>query len=187
MSQSYYTMMQSLWSSSGDIPGVTNEQLARFKQRFRSSVFMCRFFSCQSAFDSMKELEDHESSRHAGIIRCIKPSCSVGRIGFPSIKALKVHIRTHHNDNLINRRPTSIERKFECEGCSKHFGLERELTRHQESRRGTLCASPQSATSQTARVDVSEDSWIPTDWINIPSRFEDGLAVNDSWDSFDLD
>ncbi|GFG18647.1 hypothetical protein IFM5058_09214 [Aspergillus udagawae] len=39
----------------------------------------------------------------------------------------------------------------------------------------------------SGKFDVSEDSWIPMDWINVPSRFEDGLAVNDSWESFDWD
>jgi hypothetical protein len=37
----------------------------------------------------------------------------------------------------------------------------------------------------SGKFDVSEDSWIPTDWINVPSRFEDALVANDSWENFD--
>ena len=30
-----------------------------------------------------------------------------------------------------------------------------------------------------------EDSWIPVDWSNLPSRFEDGLLMNESWEDLD--
>ncbi|RAL09936.1 uncharacterized protein BO97DRAFT_150839 [Aspergillus homomorphus CBS 101889] len=35
--------------------------------------------------------------------------------------------------------------------------------------------------------DIADENWIPVDWINLPSRFEDGLLMNDSWDDVDWD
>lgn len=31
----------------------------------------------------------------------------------------------------------------------------------------------------------SDDSWIPVDWFSLPSRFEDGLLMNESWEDLD--
>jgi hypothetical protein len=39
----------------------------------------------------------------------------------------------------------------------------------------------------SGKIDISEDSWIPMDWVNVPSGFEEGLMVNDSWENFDWD
>ncbi|PWY76318.1 hypothetical protein BO70DRAFT_94389 [Aspergillus heteromorphus CBS 117.55] len=35
--------------------------------------------------------------------------------------------------------------------------------------------------------DMTDDNWIPADWISFPGRPEDGFLMNDSWEDFDWD
>jgi len=156
VSQSYHEIVHSLCASSTDIPGVTKAQLTKFKEEFSHLAFVCRFFGCHGTFSSMEELEDHELSRHTGGIRCIELSCPFSRIGFPTSKALKSHIRNYHNDKPVTPNATSVRRRWECEGCSQQFSLKRELMRHKESRKGTPCgttASPQQLETPQFNLD----------------------------------
>ncbi|KAL3453193.1 hypothetical protein BJX65DRAFT_116909 [Aspergillus insuetus] len=120
--------------------GVSKEQVIRFKQQCGHLAYMCRFNGCRSAFGSPGALEDHESARHTGGIRCTEASCPYSRIGFQSSRALKMHLWTYHDrDEEIPTRARVIRKKHKCGGCSQRFRLETELQRHQASQAGTAC------------------------------------------------
>ncbi|GIJ89554.1 DNA-directed RNA polymerase II subunit RPB1 [Aspergillus pseudoviridinutans] len=161
MVQIYSQIVQSLCTST-QTPGVSQRQLAKFKEQFSLSAFMCRFFGCRNAFASVKELEDHELSRHTCGIRCIEQSCCFSRIGFPTSKALKAHINIHHRNRGTVAKPTSIRRKYQCDGCVQRFSLEKELIRHQESQEGTQCGiHMHRASRQDASTDLEDDPKSP--------------------------
>ncbi|KAL2802256.1 hypothetical protein BJX63DRAFT_438048 [Aspergillus granulosus] len=143
MAQTYSRIMQSLYTAT-EAHGVTKEQLIKFKHQFGHLVYMCRFADCRSTFSSAANLQDHESTRHTGGIRCTEPSCPFSRIGFQSSKALKAHLRAHHNEEQAPTRVRVIRKDHKCNGCSQRFRLETELRRHQESRAGTTCGRSES-------------------------------------------
>jgi hypothetical protein len=110
--------------------------MIRFKQQFGHLAYMCRFNDCRSAFGSPSALEDHESTRHTGGIRCTEASCPFSRIGFQSSKALKVHLRTYHKPEETPKGIRVIRKSHKCNRCSQRFRLKTELQRHQA---GTAC------------------------------------------------
>ncbi|KAL2852553.1 hypothetical protein BJX68DRAFT_53445 [Aspergillus pseudodeflectus] len=138
MLQAYCRTMQTLLTAT-EAHGVSKEQLTRFKQRFGHLAYMCRFNGCRSAFSSLSTLDDHESARHTGGIKCMDLSCPFSRIGFQSSKALKRHIQVYHNSAEAPQGSRVIRKSHKCGGCPEKFHLETELQRHQESRIGTAC------------------------------------------------
>ncbi|KAJ5704064.1 DNA-directed RNA polymerase II subunit RPB1 [Penicillium malachiteum] len=138
MLQIYNGAVQHLCTSS-DIDGVNPAQLCRFKQQFGSSAFPCRFFGCMRAFPRNDIREDHEISWHIGGIRCLDLSCPFSRIGFSSSQALRSHTLVYHSPQ--EEKPTTLRRRYQCQGCSQRFRLEKEFQRHRDASLGTPCGN----------------------------------------------
>ncbi|KAH8652845.1 hypothetical protein BGZ61DRAFT_500804 [Ilyonectria robusta] len=82
-----------LWS----FPGVSIQELEKFKQDFRSTAFTCRFWSCPLAstgFESEALRDDHEWA-HAPRMPCKIPGCQYPP--FTSTQALKNHLVKYHD------------------------------------------------------------------------------------------
>lgn len=81
-----------LWSH----PGVTVQELERFKHDFRCSAFTCSFLSCPLAstgFESEYLRDEHEKT-HSPRVSCEVPGCQWP--AFPSTLALKRHLAKEH-------------------------------------------------------------------------------------------
>ncbi|KAK0658014.1 hypothetical protein B0T16DRAFT_319952 [Cercophora newfieldiana] len=95
-------------------PGVSIQELERFKQDFRSSAFTCRFPGCPFAsigFANMDLQAQHDQS-HTPRVSCEVTGCNYPP--FSSAQALRNHRIKHHNQGISNikiRVPENFVRK----------------------------------------------------------------------------
>ncbi|KAH0560092.1 hypothetical protein GP486_003385 [Trichoglossum hirsutum] len=151
------------------VPGLDREQLARFKQHYGPSAFVCHFRGCPRATDGYStelKLRDHETRVHAGGIKCSEMSCSWNRIGFNTSAALKRHMQKYHSTLESGKKSdvSVVRRKYICGnsktsngdswGCGQRFVLESELQRHFESAAGQICIAEKSSRLPTAHDDL---------------------------------
>ncbi|KAI9782387.1 MAG: hypothetical protein M1839_005260 [Geoglossum umbratile] len=151
------------------VPNLDREQLARFKQHYGSSAFVCHFRGCPRATDGYStepKLRDHETRVHTGGIKCSEMSCPWNRIGFKTSTALKRHIQIYHppfeSGKISN--VSMVRRKYICGdseasngdswGCGQRFALENELQRHFESAAGQICLAEKSSRLPAAHDDL---------------------------------
>ena len=96
-----------------NFPGISIQQLEKFKHDFRSVVFTCRFNCCplgQTGFDSDVLRDEHERT-HTPTVSCEVPGCRYPP--FPSAQALKNHCAKYHDLGMprIRIKPTGEPQK----------------------------------------------------------------------------
>ncbi|KAI0163700.1 hypothetical protein BJ166DRAFT_526974 [Pestalotiopsis sp. NC0098] len=86
-----------------DHPGVSSEELQRFKHQFRNSAFTCRLGACPKAtlgFESEAMRDDHELA-HSKPIMCSFPDCRYPP--FSSLRLMEKHKNRIHLASAIHR------------------------------------------------------------------------------------
>ena len=89
------------------VPGLDREALAKFKQRFEDTAYICRYADCPGrsmGFSSTSTRDDHEKLRHGQGIVCTEPSCLRNHVGFKTSEQLRRHIQTAHGSAKLTHR-----------------------------------------------------------------------------------
>jgi hypothetical protein len=93
-----YTRLVHQILSMNHVDGISDIQLAKFRQTEGKSAFLCRFQGClrsTDGFSTASECEEHELS-HVRRFFCDDPSCPFKRIPLTSNAALQQHNHTYH-------------------------------------------------------------------------------------------
>jgi hypothetical protein len=93
-----YTRLVQQILSMNHVDGMSDTQLAKFRQTEGKSAFVCRFQGCLRSTDgysTASECEEHELS-HIRLFFCNDPSCPFKRIPLTSNTALQQHNHTYH-------------------------------------------------------------------------------------------
>ncbi|UKZ96821.1 uncharacterized protein TrAFT101_011597 [Trichoderma asperellum] len=115
---SYQASIRSLLRISS-FPGITAEELEKFKRDFRTAAFTCSFQNCPCTsigFTDEKKLSEHEG-RHVQRIICTVPNCPYPPLA--SSRALRAHMSKCHG---IAQRIAEITRiSTQISGVTEHF------------------------------------------------------------------
>jgi hypothetical protein len=104
----YQRIIRSILSLS-DFPGVSKEDLERFKREYCTTAFTCRLFSCPRAmtgFESEALRLQHEAM-HRFHLKCSFPGCQYPP--FVSVRALKSHESKFHPPVRGRKRIRKVE------------------------------------------------------------------------------
>lgn len=88
------------------------EALARFRQRYDDSAYICRYSDCprrSAGFATAHARKDHESIRHGQGILCSQPDCLRSQLGFRTSELLERHVQDFHGTSKLVHRFKQLE------------------------------------------------------------------------------
>lgn len=85
------------------LPGVDEKRLKLFKEKYSSSVIVCRAKGCLrglNGFTTNEERDEHETL-HRLDLRCPYEDCPMGKLSFSSARRRKAHLKQCHEEEPV--------------------------------------------------------------------------------------